>query len=162
MKISAVLLIALMISLPLIRAQEEGAITEEVIPEDIAEVLTGVGGGPAIAFIMDICDTGVAGVFDVIDTIFAMALGFIYTLLALLFDFIDTFVALCFSVWAKTLGALLNPVVACCTFIFTCFGACPWDTWVMWCWQCMDCIPIVACLPHTCSLAKSCAQLCGI
>jgi len=135
------LLIAILfISLPLIQAQVEQPVEQPIIPADIAGALTGVGSGPAIAFILDILDTCVAWGTD----------------------FIDTIVAFIMAVWAKTFGALLSPFVAFCAFVFTGFGICPWDSWLMLCWHCCDLIPCVACIPHAWSVVKSCAQFIGI
>lgn len=153
MKISAVLLIALMVSLPLIQAQE--APSEEVIPEDIAEMLTGVGGGPAIAAILDIFDTIGAVIFDIIDTFVAFSVSGIVFMLAVVFDIVA-------ALWAKGLGALASPFVASCTLFLTCCGIIPWDTWLMGCWHCFDYVPCLAFFPHMYSVLKSCLQLCGI
>jgi len=165
MKISAVLLIALMVSLPLIQAQEEvipeEVISDEVIPADIAGVLTGVGGGPAIALILDIIPTFAAFILDIIDTGIAMLLDTFGFIISLVLDVIDTIVAFIMAVWAKGLGEwCVSPIVAC---ICVPFGICPVDSYLMLCWHCCDYIPGLACVPRAWNLVKSiCALFLGI
>jgi len=113
MKLYAVIMMMLVFSLPLVRAQvtEQPAVPQEqpIIPEDIAGALTGIGGGPAVSVIMDLVDTIVAVVFDFIDTCAALCVfDNLYGLGALLFDLLDTSVVLCVDIVDTVIAWILS------------------------------------------------------